>query len=213
MNFYHKVPRILQASAAAMLLAACGGTVDTSKGTNDTTPATVNLLITRAGQPNLEVQQLVTPSPNVRGDYGSPIPKSKMEFSVLATATDAESGISSIKLLVTRTVCFRTSAGNVSQAYFGTKERKSATYQAGSAPTQASLGDTGIFDNTSFGTDPANLAETNLLLRRDPNNALVADFVGVSTRWNMETKNFAGQTTYSDRIFVTAGDTSCVTQP
>ena len=89
-----------------------------------------------------------------------------MEFSVLATATDAESGISSIKLLVTRTVCFRTSAGNVSQAYFGTKERKSATYQAGSAPTQASLGDTGIFDNTSFGTDPANLAETNLLLRR-----------------------------------------------
>ena len=68
MNFYHKVPRILLASAAAMLLAACGGTVDTSKGTNDTTPATVNLLITRAGQPNLEVQQLVTPSPNVRGD-------------------------------------------------------------------------------------------------------------------------------------------------
>ena len=73
MNFYHKVPRILLASAAAMLLAACGGTVDTSKGTNDTTPATVKSPITRAGQPNLEVQQLVTPSPNVRGDYGSPI--------------------------------------------------------------------------------------------------------------------------------------------
>jgi hypothetical protein len=207
--------QLIAVSVVAGLVAGCGGTVDNSKGNNDSTAPKVNLLITRAGQPNLEVQELLVPRPTTptSGDYGNPMPRSKMEFSVLATATDPESGIKSTKLNMTRTVCFTSSAGNVTQAYFGTVVRKSATYQSSAAPTQASLGDTGVFDNSVIGTDPANLVDSNLLLRRNNANQLVFDAVGVSTKWNLEATNFAGQTSYSEVIFIRAGDTSCVTQP
>ena len=200
----------------ALLAAGCNTTtINNAGGTSDTTPATVDLLIARSGQPNLEVSALTIPAPAtpVGATYGDPMPRNKMEFSVLASAKDAESGIKSIKLFVTRTVCYRTSSGNIAQAYFGSVERKSATYPANQAPVQALLGDTGVFDNSPFGTDPANLQDTNLLLRRNSAGQLIFDAVGVSTKWSMETTNYASQTTYSDVIFIRAGDTSCVTQP
>jgi len=199
-----------------LLVAGCNSTtINNSGGTSDTSPAKTDLLITRYGQPNIEVFDRTIPAPTLPAgaSFGDPMPNKKMDFSILATATDPESGIRTIKLFMTRTVCFRTSAGNISQAYFGTVERKSATYPANQAPTQASLGDTGIFDNSPFGTDPANLQEINLLVRRSGSGQLLFDAVGVSTKWNMEATNFASQTTYSDVIFIRAGDTSCVTQP
>jgi hypothetical protein len=206
-------PRITLSLAA--LLASCGGTVNYDPAsTNDPSPPAVNLLITRAGQPNLEVQARTTPAPPpVVGNYGNPAPSTRQQFSVLATATDNESGIRNIKLSITRTVCFTSSSGGVVQAYLGSVTRKEATYtDQRNAPRQASLGDTGLIDNSPFGTDPANLTAANLLTFTDANGTLRAG-VGVSSRWNMEARNFSGQITYSNSIVVLAGNTSCVTQP
>lgn len=200
--------------------AGCGGTINYNPATNsDTTPPDVNLLITRYGQPNLEVQKRVVPSPKVNGSFGvvgQPLPNAKFDFSVLATATDNESGIRHNKLSMTRTVCFISSSGNLAQAYFGSVVRKEATYtNQAQAPTQASLGDTGIIDNSIINNDPtrpANLTDDNLLVRKDANQVPHLG-VGVSTKWVMEATNFAGDTTYSEVIFILAGDTSCVTTP
>jgi hypothetical protein len=209
-----RVLQIIAGVSMAAVTTGCGGTVNYNPATTlDTTPPTVNLLITRYGQPQLEVQQRVVPSPNTRGDFGIPIPPRKFDFSILATAKDAESGIRSLKLNMTRTVCYTASSGSVAQAYFGTVVRKEASYtDAQHAPTQPSVGDTGIIDNSPFGTHPANLTDDNLLVWKNANQDRNVG-IGVSTKWNMETTNFAGATTYSDVIFISAGDTSCVTNP
>lgn len=155
----------------AALATGCGGTVNYNPATtSDATPPTVNLLIKRYGQPDLEVQKQVVPSPKVTGSFGDPIPKQKLDFSALATATDAESGITSIKLSMTRTVCYISSGGTLAQAYFGSVDRKVASYtDPKNAPTQPSVGDTGIIDNSPFGTDPANLSDDNLLVWKNAN--------------------------------------------
>ena len=74
------------------------------------------------------------------------------------------------------------------------------------------MGETGIIDNSAFGTDPANLSDVNLLVWKNANQTRNVG-VGVSTKWFMEATNFAGLNTYSEVIFVLAGDTSCVTNP
>lgn len=191
--------------------AACGGgTINYNPGTGiDSTPPGVNLLITRAGQPDLEVQARTVPSPNLSGNYGNPAPNTRQAFSILATATDLESGIRSVRLTMNRTVCYQTASGVIAQAYFPTEVRKEAIYtDQQNAPTQASLGDTGVIDNSAFGTDPANISLDNLLVWTNANQVHRAG-VGVATRWNMETTNFAGLTTYSDVIHIAAGNTVC----
>jgi hypothetical protein len=208
-------PRIAVA-LFTLIAAACGGTVDDQQAAaNDTTPAAVNLLITRVGQPNLEVQQQTLPATTPpAGDFGPIDSTFAKDFSVLATATDNESGIRDIRLLMTRTVCFMSSGGNVVQAYSGTVTRKTANYaDPRNAPKQASLGDTGIMDSSkdTLGVFK-NLVEANLLTYKNSNQILRMG-VGARTRWNMEARNHAGQTTYSNSIVITAGDVSCVTQP
>jgi hypothetical protein len=209
--------RLLQIIAGMSIAAAavgCGDTVNYNPATTtDTTPPTVNLLIKRGGQPDLEVQGRVVPSPNTKGDIGNPIPTQKFDFSVLATAKDAESGIRNIKLSMTRTVCYMATGGVLAQAYFGSVVRKEANYtDPTKAPTQPSVGDTGIIDNSASGTNPANLTDDNLLVWKNANQQRNVG-VGVSTKWFLEATNFAGTTVYSDVIFILAGDTSCVTQP
>ena len=195
---------------------ACGSgagssTVDYNPATNnDTTKPGVNLLVTRPGGPNLEVQAQTTPPSRKSTNFGNPVPPVRSDFSVLATATDSQSGIRHLKLNMTRTVCFTTSAGNVAQAYSGTVVRKEATYtDQAHAPVQASLGDTGVHDGTPEGTDSTHIGEPNLLVWRNANGVLKVG-VGVSTKWGMEATNFAGQTTNSEVIFVLYGDVSCV---
>lgn len=209
-----RVLLIMAGMSIAIVATGCGGTVNYNPATTtDTTPPTVDLLIKRVGQPDLEVQGRVVPSPNTSGNFGNPIPTQKFEFSVLATAKDAESGIKNIKLSMTRTVCYISSGGNLAQAYFGSVERKVASYtDPQNAPVQPALGDTGIIDNSAFGTFPANLSDDNLLVWKNANQQRNVG-VGVSTKWFLEATNFSGATTYSDVIFVLAGDTSCVTQP
>lgn len=199
---------------AAVTVTGCpggggSGTVNFNPANGDATPAGVNLLIKIAGKPDLQVGAQSGPTAGVNSNYGNPVPNTRSTFSVLATATDAESGISHIKLLMTRTVCFRTSSGGLSQAYSGTVTRKEQTFTDPTrAPVQASLGDTGIFDP---GT-PASASIDNLLVFTDANGTRRLG-VGVSTRWNMEARNFNGTTTRSDGITVFAGDVTCVTNP
>ena len=216
-----RVVLILAGVSIAVVATGCGGTVNYNPATNsDTTPPAVNLLIKRAGQPDLEVQKqtIPAPMPPARGDFGNPIPKSRFDFSILATATDAESGIKSVSLKMTRTVCYMSSGGVIAQAYFGSVERKVATRaDQTNAPIQLSVGDTGIIDNSENrlvnGTlVPANLFDENLLVRKD-GNQMPHLGIGVSTKWFMEAKNFNGGTSFSDVIFIVAGDTSCVTTP
>lgn len=215
--------QIIASISIAAFVTGCGGTVNYNPATNtDMSAPSVNLLIKRVGEPDLEVQKQAVPSPKTAGNFGNlaQVPPGKaLDFSVLATATDAESGIRNIRLLMTRTVCYTASNGGVAQAYFGTVERKKATYtDQRNAPTQVSLGDTGIIDNSLMrGADPnlgvwADLTDGNLLVWKNANQQHNMG-VGVSTKWNMETTNFAGATTYSDVIFILAGDTSCVTTP
>ncbi|HEY0306204.1 MAG TPA: hypothetical protein VGC44_14620 [Longimicrobiales bacterium] len=204
---------VLSVFATAGIIGCNGGsgsgTVNYNPANPDGTPADVNLLIKVAGQQDLQVGKQTPGAAKVSFNYGSPVPNTRSTFSVLATATDAESGIRYIKLSVTRTVCYRTSSGGLSQAYTGTVMRKEQTYTDQTrAPVQASLGDTGIFDP---GT-PATASIDNLLVFTDANGTRRLG-VGVSTRWNMEARNFGGGTTYSDGITVFAGDVSCVTNP
>lgn len=216
--------RFLQSIAGlsiAVAVTGCGGTVNYNPATTtDSTPPAVNLLIRIAGQSDLEVQKQSVPAPMTptNATLGDLAMKKKLDFSVLATATDAESGIKSIKLSMTRTVCYMSSGGNLAQAYFGSVERKAATStDPKNAPVQLSVGDTGIVDNSenqlANGTMvPANLFDENLLVWKNANQ-LPSLGIGVSTKWFMEAKNFNGSTTYSDPIFIRAGDTSCVTGP
>jgi hypothetical protein len=191
--------------------AACsGGTVNYNPATgSDSSPPAVNLLITRAGEPDLEVQARTVPSPNLSGDYGNPAPNTRRDFSILATATDPESGIRRIRLTLNRTLCYQTSSGVIARANFATVVRREAIYtDQQNAPTQASLGDTGVIDNSVLGTDSANISQDNLLVWTNANQVHRAG-VGVATHWNMETTNFAGLTTYSDVIHIVAGNTVC----
>lgn len=213
--------RLLQVIAVISTVAVvtgCAGTVNCNAATNsDTTPPTVNLLIKRYGQPDLEVQERVVPWLKVTGNFGNPIPNSVFDFSILATAKDAESGIKSVKLNMTRTVCHTASNGGIAQAYFGSVTRKVASYtDPRNAPVQPSVGDTGNIDNSVVLNNkspmPANLSDNNLLVWKNANGVNKLG-VGVSTKWFMEATNFAGTTTYSDVIFNLAGDTSCVTSP
>ena len=207
-----KIACPLVAIIGTVLLTGCG-TVNYNPATNtDTTPPTVNLLIKRYGQPDLEVQQKPTgASPKLSGDFGSITPNKKFDFSVLATAKDAESGIKSIKLSVTRTVCYVNSNGTVSPAYSGTKVMKEANFtDPKNAPTDVSIGFTGIIDNTAGARQ--NPTEDNLLVWKNANAALNVG-AGVGMYWTVETKNFAGATTYSDVIYILAGDTSCPIGP
>ena len=196
--------------ALCAVLASCtNNTVNYDPATNsDTSPAGVNVLVRRAGQPDLEVQGQTPGATRPVGNYGNLTPVTRQEFSVLATGTDNQSGIRHIKLNLTRTVCYVSSSGAIAQAYSGTVMRKEATYtDRRNAPIQASLGETGVIDTTPNALGPDNLlAWTN-------SNGLTRIGVGVSSRWNMEATNFAGQTTYSNSIVVVAGDTSCVTNP
>lgn len=199
-------------SAFAVAVAGCGGgTINYDPAMNsDTTPPGVNLLVRRAGVPDVEVQGRVTPSPFKNTNFGNPIPDSALDFSVLATATDSGSGIASITLKVNRAVCFVTSNGDTSEARMATQTRKQASYtDPRNAPVQASLGETGLIDRTpGLGT----VTDDNLLAFRNANQNLVLG-IGVGTKWFMEATNFNGKTAFSDVIFVRAGDTSCITTP
>jgi hypothetical protein len=170
----------------------------------DPTPATVDLLIKSSGFADTEVQaRAVPPAPRILA-FGTLGGTTRRDFSVLATAKDPESGIRHIKLSMTRTVCYRTANGTIAQAQFPTVARKEATYtDEHNAPIQATLGDSGVID-------PNDLTSDNFLLFTDSQgNRRIA--IGATLSWNMEAENFqGGSTTYSDVIYVTAGDTSCI---
>lgn len=203
----------VQSTVVAMLVGALvtgcqTQTVNYNPATKpDSTPPAVNVLIKRYGAPDLEVQKLAGPSANVSANLGALPVNGKFDFSVLATATDNESGIRNVKLLMMRTVCNIDTPGSNNKKYFGTVTRKESTYtDQTQAPTQVSLGDTGLIDNTNFAN--ANPTDDNLLVWLTANATLRVG-VGVWTKWSMEATNFAGLTTYSDTITIAAGDLGC----
>jgi hypothetical protein len=197
---------IFVAFVIAGSFSACGTTINTV-GVSDSSPPAVDLLITSSqNSPHLEVQGR-TGATTVLTDNKGRFNNSKYEFSVLATATDQESGIKHIKLIMKRTVCYRTEAGDLAKAYFGTVTRKEVTStDPRKAPSQVSLGDTGRFDTSLWAID--NPADDNLFVWVNANQRRAVG-IGVSTKWSMEAMNFAGATTYSDPINVVAGDLSC----
>ena len=210
---------IVAAMSAASLAVGCGGggggdTVNYNPGSSpDGSPPTVNLLITRTGAPDVEVQGLPGANPKKSTNFGNPAPNVKKDFSVLATAKDPQSGIRDLKIVMTRTVCFTGSGGGNNSAPFATVTRKEAKWTDQThAPTSPSLGETGIIDNSGFGTDPANRNETNLLVFKNAQGQLLVG-TGVATKWGVEATNFAGLTTNSDVIYVLAGNTSCAALP
>lgn len=205
---------IVASMSVASLVLGCGGTVNYNPGSGpDGTPPTVNLLETRPGAPDVEVQALSGPSAKKSTNYGNPAPVAKSDFSILATAKDMESGIKDLKIVMTRTVCFTGSGGGNNSAPFGTVTRKEAKWTDQShAPTNPSLGETGIIDARPQALSQAGMDETNLLVFRNAQGNLVAG-KGVATKWGMEATNFAGATTYSDIIYVIAGDVSCAALP
>lgn len=194
----------------ACIAVSCGLTVScgsVNPSTPDSTAPSTNLLIKRAGAPDLEVQTRSGPAAPVAANLGTLPPNGQFDFSVLATATDSESGIRELKLSMTKMVCYRTSAGNVAQAYSATVTRKQASYpDPKQVPSQASVGDTGVIDNRQFAI--ANPSPGNLLVWVNANQVSSVG-IGVLTRWSMEAKNAAGLTSYSNSITIGAGDTSC----
>jgi hypothetical protein len=201
--------------SVASLALGCGGTVNYKPANGvDGTPPTINLLITRAGQPDLEVQGQPGVTPKKIGNFGNPVPNAKSDFSILATAKDPESGIRNLKIVMMRTVCFATPNGPPpASAPFGTVTRKEASWTDQThAPTSPSVGETGIIDGTPQALSTNGMNETNLLVFKTAQGSLRAG-VGVATKWGAETTNFAGQTTYSDVIYVAAGDLTCAALP
>ena len=203
--------------SVSSLALGCGGggdTVNYNPATGpDGSPPTVNLLITRTGAPDVEVQGQPGANPKKSTSFGNPAPAAKSDFSVLATAKDPESGIKDLKIVMTRTVCFTGSGGGNNSAPFGTVTRKEAKWTDQThAPTSPSLGETGIIDNTPLGTSASHLDETNLLVFKNAQGTLMAG-KGVATKWGVEATNFAGLTTYSDVIYVLAGDNTCAALP
>lgn len=205
---------IVASMSVASLVAGCGGTVNYNPATGvDPSPPTVNLLITRPGSPDVEVQGQNGPSAKKTLNIGNPVPNAVSDFSVLATAKDPESGIRDLKIVMTRTVCFTGSGGGNNSAPFGTVTRKEAHWTDQSqAPTSPSLGETGIIDGRDPATIPGGISATNLLVWRDSQGQSHTGRA-VATKWGMEATNFAGQTTYSDVIYVLAGDVSCGALP
>jgi len=217
----HGVRGIVAAMSVASLVMGCGGGGGGAGGTVDYdpakavdgTPPTVNLLITRAGQPNLEVQGQPGANPKKSTNFGNPAPNAKSDFSILATAKDLESGIKDLKIVMTRTVCFAGSGGGNNSAPFGTITRKEAKWtDQHNAPTNPSLGETGVIDARPQMLSLAARDTSNLLVFKNAQGNLIAG-VGVATKWGMEATNFSGQTTYSDVIYVIAGDVSCAALP
>lgn len=219
----HTIRGIVASMSVASLMLGCGGSGGSGGGGAtvnynpangvDGTPPTVNLLIARAGAPNVEVQGQPGVNPKKSTNFGDPAPNAKSDFSVLATATDAESGIRDLKIRMTRTVCFTGSGGGNNSAPFGTITRKEAQWTDQTrAPTSASLGETGIIDARPQALSLAGRDTSNLLVFRNAQGNLLAG-VGVATKWGVETTNFAGLTTYSDVIYVFAGRTNCAALP
>ena len=212
----YAVRGIVAAMSVASLVIGCGGggTVNYNPANGvDATPPTVNLLVTRPGVPNLEVQGLPGAMPKKSTDFGNPAPNAKSDFSVLATAKDLESGIKDLKIVMTRTVCFTGTGGGNNSAPFATITRKEAKWtDQTKAPTNPSLGETGIIDARPQALSLAGRDTSNLLVFQNAQGNLIAG-VGVGTKWGMEATNFAGQTTYSDVIYVTAGNTTCAALP
>jgi len=205
---------IVASMSVASLVMGCGGTVNYNPSTGiDASPPTVNLLITRPGAPDVEVQGQNGPSAKKTVNFGNPVPNAVSDFSVLATAKDPESGIKDLKIVMTRTVCFMGSGGGNNSAPFATVTRKEAQWSNQSqAPTSPSLGETGIIDGRNPATIPGGISETNLLVWRNAQGT-ISTGTAVATKWGMEATNFAGQTTYSDVIYVIAGDVSCAALP
>jgi len=218
----HAIRGIVASMSVASLMLGCDGNsgsgnigtvnYNPANGVDGTKPA-VNLLIKRPGAPDVEVQGQSGPSANKSTDFGNPAPNAKSDFSVLATATDMESGIRNMKIKMTRTVCFAGSSGGNNSAPFATVTRKEQTWtDQTKAPTSPSLGETGIIDARPQALSTAGMNETNLLVFRNAQGNLRPG-VGVATKWGMEATNFAGQTTNSDVIFVRAGDVNCAALP
>ena len=210
---------IVALMAVASLVTACGegdagGTVNYNPANGvDGTKPTVNLLVRRASSPDVEVQGQSGPSAKKSTNFGDPAPNAISDFSVLATAKDPESGIKDIKIVMTRTVCFTGTAGGNNSAPFATTIRKQAQWtDQTKAPTAPSLGETGIIDNRPVAFTTDSISETNLLVFKNSQGNL-RQGVGVATKWGMEATNFAGQTTYSDIIYVLGGFVGCAALP
>lgn len=215
------VMRIVAALSFASLAAGCGSTVEYDPRTSsDATAPSVNLLVRRAGQPDLEVQtQTLGPHTQVIGDVGEfnttsgfrwLKPDTIYDFSVLATATDPESGIESMRLLMNRTVCYMGSGGAVLQDYRPSETRRTVTYtDPANAPVQASLGYTGIVNTHDDSTGSRyDVSETNLIVHTDGSGARVHG-VGVMTEWYMEAENFNGTIGRSNSIMLRSGNVNC----
>ncbi len=213
--------RGIVAMSVASLVMGCGGGNGGAGGTVNYNPAngidgtkpTVNFLIKRTGAPDVEVQGQNGPSAKKSTNFGDPAPATKSEFSVLATAKDLESGIKNMKIVMTRTVCFTGTGGGNNSAPFATVTRKETNWtNQQQAPTNPSLGETGVIDATPLALSAAGMNETNLLVFKNAQGNLKSG-VGVATKWGMEATNFAGGTTFSDVIFVLAGNTGCAALP
>jgi hypothetical protein len=212
---------IVAAMSMASVVMGCGGGSGGAGGTVNYNPAngvdgtkpTVNLLVTRSGAPNVEVQGQPGANPKKSTNFGDPAPNAKSEFSVLATAKDLESGIKNMKIVMTRTVCFTGTGGANNSAPFATVTRKETNWtNQQQAPTNPSLGETGVIDATPLALSQAGMNETNLLVFKNAQGNLRPG-VGVATKWGMEATNFAGGTTYSDVIYVLAGSVTCGALP
>ena len=203
---------IVASMSVAGLAIGCGGgsdEVNFNPANGDATPPTINLLIKRAGAPDVEVQGQSGPSAKKSTSFGDPAPNAKSDFSVLATAKDPESGIRNLKIVMTRTVC----TTPTTSAPFGTVTRKQASWTDPThAPTSPSVGETGIIDARPQALSQAGMDLSNLLVFRNSQGTLSSG-VGVATKWGAEATNFAGQTTFSDVIFVLAGPTTCAALP
>ncbi len=126
--------------SVASLVMGCGGEVNYNPANApDGTPPTVNLLVTRSGQPDLEVQGQPGVMPKKSTNFGNPAPNAESDFSVLATAKDPESGIRDMKIVMMRTVCFTASNGNIASAPFKTLCRVRAWPRRGGWRRQTSL--------------------------------------------------------------------------
>jgi hypothetical protein len=203
--------RAIAVASMGLILAACE-TVDHNPTQSDPSPPAINILIKSVGNPDVEVQEQKLPLQNKSLDLGAVTPPQLKDFSILVTATDAQSGIKDITLFMGRDVCYTSSGGGIANAHFATATRKVATYtDPHNAPVSASVGDTGIVDSR-LKMDGSIVDAKSLLVRLDANQVAHMS-QGYATKWFAEAHNQDGKIIRSSAILVFGGDTSCNPNP
>lgn len=169
-------------------LVACTPVPYNPSTNSDTSKPQVALRVEGAGPNAVEVTNFVPGSLQNKNAIANP----NATIKLLATATDNESGIKEIKLSVLRTVKYIASNGSLVDNRMASQVVDSKIYNLnnGQAP--------------SMGAIQVNVKPANEFVFTNANGTVITG-VGVVLEYNVEAKNHAGLSDYTDRLTVSSG--------